>query len=546
MSGLPDDARAEQLRTSVSTVTEAIIKSAEEEGNGYQASTTIKPEDVSSFIPKDTKSDFNVAALSEDAGSKLALIINGGMKEITDMAIGSGTNVDAVTRMKLTGDAIASFRMGLWVAKAALLNSATAVRLLAGAANSVKVFGNGIDATGLTTPFWDWIIAVPVKILDDMAEYASVLAFYFGVLLPSLPYTIFMITVVGWILAVFQSVIAAPLWAIMHMRPSQTFVGSDTQGYLLLLALFVRPALAIMGLFAAMLIADPVVDYIAKAFFAMRGDVVASTGLWGSVASFYTFFWWFSVFGTVLLPVLYMIYGLPQVLPDAVLRWLGSGLDDLGASNGTGWSQNQVGAAAAAGKLGSSGSSGASYGSQANEKLAGKIATNSRIKGKGKGEGEGGGGAGDKAVNANSQGVVDRGATEGTAPQSFAPKAVGYKGASNSGGFNRGGGTPPSGNAPAALPAPAATPPTGAAAGAGASGAGAASAAGAGAGAAAGSATAAGSGSAGASAAPAADTAMAQGSNAAGSATAGEAAGGSMAQSAAPAADADPDPARPV
>ena len=99
----------------------------------------------------------------------------------------------------------------------------------------------------------------------------------FGIFLPSLPYVIFMTVVVGWILAVLQSLIAAPLWAVMHMTPDRTFVGSQSQGYLLLLSLFARPALAVVGLFAAMLVSDPIIDFIAKGFFAMRGAVVTST-----------------------------------------------------------------------------------------------------------------------------------------------------------------------------------------------------------------------------------------------------------------------------
>ncbi len=358
MSGLPDDDRADVLRGSVEAVTEAIIKKSENLGNGYTPAATIKPEDIASFIPKNTNSEFSVGAISEDAGGKLALMVNQAMQQITNTAIGSGSGVDAVTRMKLTGDKIAEFRMDLWQAKAAVLTAIAAARVAAGILNSAKVLGSGVDPTGIVTPLWDWFMAVPNQILTDMAEYASILAFYFGVLLPSLPYTIFMITVVGWILAVFQSVIAAPLWAIMHMRPSQTFVGSDTQGYPLLLALFVRPSLAVVGLFAAMLIADPVVDYIAKAFFAMRGDVVVSTGLLGSAAAFYSFFWWCSVFGLLLLPVLYMIYGLPQVLPDAVLKWLGSGLDDMGAAFGTSHQQGNIAGTASRGAAIAAGSSG--------------------------------------------------------------------------------------------------------------------------------------------------------------------------------------------
>jgi len=190
-----------------------------------------------------------------------------------------------------------------------------------------------------------------------MASYIEPLAFYFGVFLPSLPYTIFMIVVVGWILAVLQSIIAAPLWAVMHMTPDRTFVGSQTQGYLLLLSLFARPALAVVGLFAAVLVSDPIIDYIAKGFFAMRGAVVSSTGTVGAIAEFLTFAWWFMVFGLTLLPVLYMTFGLPQILPDHVLRWIGAGVSDLGETSAVGQMRGGMAAAgagvgAAAGRLG--------------------------------------------------------------------------------------------------------------------------------------------------------------------------------------------------
>lgn len=408
LSGLPADARAQLLKGSLAAVTEAIAKKSENAGAGYQSSGVIKPEDIASMLPKDKDSETNVGAIANDVGIKLSMLVNGAMKSATDAAIGSGDpskKVDAVSRMKLTGDVLSSTRLALWTAEMTLKTVMTTTRVVVAGVGAVSVAGFRVDGTGVTNALWDWVMTVPVPILATLASYVDKLAFYFGVLLPSLPYTIFMITVVGWVLAVFQSVIAAPLWAIMHMRPSQSFVGSETQGYLLLLALFVRPALAIIGLMAAMLIADPMVDYIAKAFFAMRGDVVASTGLLGAVAQFYTFFWWMTVFGMVLLPVLYMIFGLPQILPDHVLQWIGAGLSDLGA---TGASQKmQQSAGEFGGRLsgpriggGGGGSGGGGSGSGSGGGGGGKLGNASG--------GGGGGGAkgGATPVSANPQGVV--------------------------------------------------------------------------------------------------------------------------------------------
>lgn len=143
-------------------------------------------------------------------------------------------------------------------------------------------------------------------------------------------------TVAGWLLAVLQTIIAAPLWAMMHMTPDRTFIGSQSQGYLLLLSLFVRPVLAVLGLYASMLVSDPMIDYIANGFFSVRAAVekgIADVPVVGIFFQLATFTWWLLAFGLLLVPVLYMTFGLPQLLPGEVLKWIGAGISDLGETN---------------------------------------------------------------------------------------------------------------------------------------------------------------------------------------------------------------------
>jgi len=142
-----------------------------------------------------------------------------------------------------------------------------------------------------------------------------------------------MVAAVGWLLQVLQSIVAAPLWAVMHMTPDRTFIGSQTQGYLLLFTLFVRPALVILGLFAAFVIANPVISYLAKAFFAMRTSNVSSSESLGWFVEFLTFRDWLVMFGLLLLPVIYMIFGLSQVLADTVLSWISAGIRPMGETS---------------------------------------------------------------------------------------------------------------------------------------------------------------------------------------------------------------------
>ncbi len=367
LSALPADAAASRLIGSVTTVTEAISKKSETKGN-YKAPTS-GPGDLTSVIPKDAQSDINIGSINADFDAKVSLWINSMMESMVEMATGANTSGTtplcgtagqmggSLNRMKCIGDYLTVARAGIGAADVAIKTGATALRVVAGTLSSVKGVGTGLDLDKVVTPIWDWVIEVPVKQLAMMATYIEPMAFYFGVFLPSLPYVIFMTVVVGWILAVLQSLIAAPLWAVMHMTPDRTFVGSQSQGYLLLLSLFARPALAVVGLFAAMLVSDPIVDFIAKGFFAMRGAVVTSTGTVGAIASFLSFAWWFMVFGLTLLPVLYMVFGLPQILPDHVLRWIGAGVSDLGETQAVGQMRSGMAHAASSGALPSGGSS---------------------------------------------------------------------------------------------------------------------------------------------------------------------------------------------
>lgn len=425
LSALPSDARASLLTNSVTTITEAINKKAEEKPS-YAASTTAKPEDLASLIPKDAKSDINPGSIKANMDAKMSSFVNRTMLSVVEIATGAngpgttplcgtaGQMGSSLNRMKCVGDYLAVARAGILVADVAIKTTATALRVIAGSLSSVKGVGTGLDLDKIVTPLWDWVIEVPIKQLAIMASYIEPLAFYFGVFLPSLPYTIFMIVVVGWVLAVLQSIIAAPLWAVMHMTPDRTFIGSQTQGYLLLLSLFARPALAVVGLFAAILISDPIIDYIATGFFSMRGAVVSSTGGVGAIAEFLTFAWWFMVFGLTLLPVLYMTFGLPQILPDHVLRWIGAGIGDLGETSAVG--QMRGGVASAGAAVAASG--GKSAGAKARLSGNGGLLSDG---GGGKGGGKGGY---NPIVNNNAQGVAPM-ASEGGGgiPSSSSPSS---------------------------------------------------------------------------------------------------------------------------
>lgn len=345
MTGLPDDPRAAQLRDLVTTVSAAIAKKAEEK-QSYTNAQAPQPEDFASLIPKDHNAEINVDSIKGDINTKMSSWVNRSMETVVDIAVGADANGGqtpmcgsagvmggSVNRMKCIGDYLSGMNAFLFAAKVSLNATAALLRVGAATIGSVPVVGGA--ATKSADALWDWMQVEPIQDLAALGAFIKPAAVFFGVAVPSMPYVIFMMVVVGWLLAVLQAIVAAPLWAVMHMTPDRTFIGSQTQGYMLLLGIFVRPALAIIGLFVSFLLIDPVINFIAKTFFEMRGNVVGSTGMVGTIAEFFTAFFWVYAFAMLLVPVIYMIFGLPQALPDHVMKWIGAGVEDLGATSAT-------------------------------------------------------------------------------------------------------------------------------------------------------------------------------------------------------------------
>lgn len=329
MRWLPEDAKGDLVRQSMVMVNTVIQKAVD--GTGHTPTSITDTSNVNSIFPADLD-DVDIDQMGSRGNKVMNSLVGNVMEGVTNAAIGADGDVDAMARIKTTGDILAVANSTLHaVSKTIEATSGAAVAAAASTAATPVAGGIYYVAAALKSVV-DVILIQPLK---EILFWLDPLAFYFGIFLPSLPYTIFMIAVVGWFLAVLQTVFAAPLWAVMHMSPDRTFVGSQTQGYLMFLSLFMRPALIMAALFAAMLLANPIILYISKAFWAMRTANVSSSESIGFLVQFLTWKNWLIMYGMLLLPVVYMIFGLTNALPDAILTWIGAGIKPLGETQAT-------------------------------------------------------------------------------------------------------------------------------------------------------------------------------------------------------------------
>ena len=335
------DARQKAFKNSVDLAKDVIAKAtdiADENRNIYARF------DIGDLMPN-LSSATDIGSFQDRVSEQIGEFSEGYMSFIVSAITGANDNGTAslctysgriggsISRMKCVGDFLVAGYMGITTTDILIRTTLRIIEAGASLVAGVPVFGEA--EKGVYNAYSGWMNDVVLSRLAELNQKLGHTAFMFSVVLPSMPYLLFLIVVVGWVLGVLQTIMVVPLWALLHMTPERTFVGSQSQGYLLLLSLFVRPSLALIGLYMGILISDPIINFVVSSFFAIRGVVDGGNFFLGLNQLVYlgTFLWWLTVLSYVLLAVLYMCFALPQMLPGTVLSWIGGGISDPGESN---------------------------------------------------------------------------------------------------------------------------------------------------------------------------------------------------------------------
>jgi conjugal transfer/type IV secretion protein DotA/TraY len=241
---------------------------------------------------------------------------------------------DPVMQVKNIGDWMATFGEAVLLTKAAL--TATVDGLLEGskAAANQSVLGTNLAGLMSVGPGVLKFILTMIQELWSVVQ-PGVLAilyggYFLGMWIPMIPYYVFALGVIGWLVQVVEALAAGSLWMVMHLTPEgdDSFIGSQKQGYLLLVSLFARPPLMVLGLVASMAILIPAVRFVNASFMTAFRIIQAD-----SVTGLLSLGGFMLIYSVIILGVFLLIFSLPQTLPDRILRWIGAGIADLGEQN---------------------------------------------------------------------------------------------------------------------------------------------------------------------------------------------------------------------
>lgn len=232
-------------------------------------------------------------------------------------------NVSTVLQLKDKGDTIlnmAGVLMTLDVTSAVINGTSEAANR--------GLIGKALDtaatvATGGGTFFGQVGAAIVGKLSAYMLGAITslfILGITLSVFIPMIPYVLWVGALLGLCVLIIEALVAIMLWAVMMMHPSGDGITSDynRQGLNMLLAVFMRPSLLLMGLVLGMFMVEPMVMFVNDTFSIVMASVQSNTltGVFTGIA-------FIAIYVSLILMIVEKSFGLIHVVPDRVLTWIG-------------------------------------------------------------------------------------------------------------------------------------------------------------------------------------------------------------------------------
>ncbi|MQY43166.1 DotA/TraY family protein [Epibacterium sp. SM1969] len=178
------------------------------------------------------------------------------------------------------------------------------------------------------------LAAAAASLVFALAAIAMVAGIFLAYILPIIPFVYFAFAVMGWVLEIFEAIVAMPLWALAHLRieeggmPGPAALG----GYQLLLMILLRPALIIFGLIGGYILFGAAVYFFSTLFnaaTAITQSDIANNSIGAFGVFVYTIVYVFLVYNIAL-----MCFKMIDDVPKGMLRWLGAGVSPFSDSRG--------------------------------------------------------------------------------------------------------------------------------------------------------------------------------------------------------------------
>jgi hypothetical protein len=169
--------------------------------------------------------------------------------------------------------------------------------------------------------------------------YGSIITYY----IPMVPYIIFTLGAIAWLILVIEAMVAAPIMAlgILHPEGRHDVFGHSGAGLMILTNVFLRPSLMIVGFWASFMMISIVGQIVNAGFlYAVYNIAISTAGgsktASGALVGYVTLWGALSFIGIYILMILIAFnkaFSLMYILPDRILRWIGGSPEDSGIAH---------------------------------------------------------------------------------------------------------------------------------------------------------------------------------------------------------------------
>lgn len=170
-------------------------------------------------------------------------------------------------------------------------------------------------------PAMDFLLSMALPVTITILSLLYMAGILLGLYIPLIPYLVFTFCAIGWMLLVIEALLGSSLIALTLVIPSEDEIGKAGHAIIILLGLFLRPALMILGFIFAIQLLTVAIKMLNFGFWE---TMLSSTG--GSAT--------FGIFGMAAVLMIYVTiattlthecFSLIYVLPNKILRWMGGG-----------------------------------------------------------------------------------------------------------------------------------------------------------------------------------------------------------------------------
>jgi len=170
----------------------------------------------------------------------------------------------------------------------------------------------------------DFLMAFVMPVAMIIISLLWVAGLTLGLYVPLIPYLVFTFGAIGWIILVIEAMLGASLIALTFIVPSEDEIGKAGHALVILLGLFLRPALMVLGFILAIQLLYVAISMLNFGFWA---TLMASTGgasgvgMFGMVAVLL-------MYAAIATGIVHEAFSLIYLLPNKVLRWMGGGPEE--------------------------------------------------------------------------------------------------------------------------------------------------------------------------------------------------------------------------